>query len=373
VNKKSRTILVAVVLLVVFLFAVPIQATEKEEYSLDLFREVFQLILDRYIHELDEKTLEEMAIRGLMEQLDPFSLYFSLDDYGDFQDEMDGRFGGVGLHIEKIGDYVTVVAPFSGTPGAEAGILAGDIIIKVDDTDVVGMNLQRAVSMIRGEPGTSVELTILREGIAEPLIFNTVRSIIELRIVESEMLEGQIGYIQLTQFTNLSNILFTRALNELLNEGAEGIILDLRNNPGGHLRAALLVANSFIEEGSSIVHIESRIDGNYTHFANLRALGIPLVILVNGGSASGSEIVAGAVQDHGVGTLVGTRTFGKATVQHVYELSNGGAVIITTAQYLTPNRIQINEVGIEPDVVVEDPSEQLQTAINILKEKLNSR
>ena len=370
-NKRSRTIVVAMVLLAVFLFAVPVQAAEDREYSLDLFREVFQHVLDRYVDEFDAKTLEEMAIRGLMQQLDPFSQYFTSEDLANFQSEIEGRYGGVGLHIEKIGDYVTVVAPFSGTPGEEAGILAGDIIIKVDDTDVVGMHLQNAVSLIRGEPGTSVRLTVLREGVGEPIIFDVVRSIIELQIVESEMLEGQIGYIRINSFTSFSNVLYNTALDELIREGAEGIILDLRNNPGGHLRASLLVANSFIEEHNSLVHIESRWSGNHTHYATFRALGIPLVVLVNGGSASGSEIVAGAVQDHGVGTLVGTRTFGKATVQNIYGLSNGGAILLTTAEYLTPNRRQINGVGIEPDVVVEDPEEQLQVAIDVLKEKLN--
>jgi len=371
VNKKNRMTLAAMVLLAVFLFAVPVQAVEEREPSLDLFREAFQHVMDRYVYEFDEKTLEEMAIRGLMQQLDMYSRYLTLEDLEDFQEEMEGRYGGVGLSIERIGDYITVVAPFSGTPGEKAGILAGDRIIKVDDTDVFGMQLRSVVGMIRGEPGTSVELTILREGIAEPIIFNVVRSMIELQIIESKMLEGQIGYIKITSFSNFSNILYTVALNGLLEEGAKGIILDLRNNPGGYLRPSIAVANSFIEEGNSIVHIESRSSGNNTHYARSRALGLPLVVLVNGGSASGSEIVAGAVQDHGVGTLVGTRTFGKATVQQMYVLSNGGAIIITTAQYFTPDRRQIDGIGIEPDVVIEDSAEQLQAAINILKEKLN--
>ena len=370
-NKRNRTIIVAVVLLAMFLFIAPVQAAEKEEHSLDLFREVFQHILDRYIDEFDEKTLEEMAIRGLMQQLDLYSQYFTLEELVDFHDGMEGRYGGVGIHIEKIGNYVTVVAPFSGSPGEEAGILPGDVIIKVDDIDVVGMHLQSAASLIRGEPGTSVSLTVIREGALEPLIFNIIRSIIELQIVESEMLEGQIGYIRINSFTSFSNLLYSEALNELLADGAKGIILDLRNNPGGHLRASILVANPFIEEHGSIVHIESRSSGNHTHYANFEAFGIPLVVLVNGGSASGSEIVAGAIQDHGVGTLVGTRTFGKATVQQIHSLSNGGAILITTAQYLTPNGRQIDGVGIEPDVIVEDPEEQLQTAIDIIKQKLN--
>ncbi|WP_051533976.1 S41 family peptidase [Desulfitibacter alkalitolerans] len=368
--RRNRSILIAVVLLAVFLFSGPIQAAEKTNYSLDLFREVFQYALDKYVHELDEKTLEEMAIRGLIQQLDPYSQYFDGDDYEDFQVEMDGRFGGVGLRIEKIGDYITVVAPLSGTPGEKAGILAGDRIIKVNDTDVIGMDLQKAVSIIRGEPGTSVKLTILREGAAEPLIFNVVRSIIEIQVVESEMLEGQIGYIKLTNFTSSSTMLYTRALNGLRSDGARGIILDVRNNPGGYLGAALSVASPFIKEGGNLVHIQSRADGDNTYYSTSKALGIPLVVLVNKGSASGSEIVAGAIQDHGAGTLVGTTTFGKATVQHMHELPNGGAVKITTSQYLTPNRRQINGVGIEPDVVVEDPEEQLKTAIEILKKKI---
>ena len=189
-------------------------------------------------------------------------------------------------------------------------------------------------------------------------------------MVESEMLEGQIGYIKLTNFTSSSTMLYTRALNGLRSDGARGIILDVRNNPGGYLGAALSVASPFIKEGGNLVHIQSRADGDNTYYSTSKALGIPLVVLVNKGSASGSEIVAGAIQDHGAGTLVGTTTFGKATVQHMHELPNGGAVKITTSQYLTPNRRQINGVGIEPDVVVEDPEEQLKTAIEILKKKI---
>ena len=364
--RRKRSFLIVLVLIAVFLFSGPLQAAEND-HSLDLFKEVFQYTLDQYVDELDEKTLEEMAIKGMMQQLDPYSQYFDEEDYNDFQTEMDGYFGGVGLQIEQIEDYITVVAPLSGTPGEAAGIIAGDIISKVDDTDLTGMTLQRAVDLIRGESGTQVRLTVIREGTTEPLVFNITRDIIEIKVVESEMLEGQIGYIKLSSFTSSSPVLYSHALNNLRSQGATSIILDLRNNPGGLLGAAISVANPFLEDGLDILHIESRVDGDNTYYSTSESIELPLVVLVNKGSASASEIVAGAVQDHGVGTLVGTTTFGKATVQHLHEISSGGALKMTTAKYLTPNKRAINGVGIEPDVIVEDPEEQMKRAIEILK------
>ncbi len=364
---RKRSLFIVLVLIAVFLFSVPLQAAENNDYSFNLFKEVFQYTLDQYVDELDEKTLEEMAIKGMMQELDPYSQYFDGADYDEFQTEMDGFFGGVGLRIEKIGDYITVVAPLSGTPGEKAGIIAGDIIVKVDNIEVTGLPLQRAVELIRGEAGTEVKLTILREGTTEPLIFNVTRAIVEIKVVESEMLEDKIGYIKLTSFTSSSTALYSYALNNLRSQGATSIILDLRNNPGGLLGAALSVASPFLEDGVDLLHIESRVDGDNTYYSTSGSIDLPLVVLVNKGSASASEIVAGAIQDHGVGIVVGTTTFGKATVQHMHELSNGGAIKITTSKYLTPKKRAIHGVGIEPDVIVEDPEEQLKTAIEILK------
>lgn len=364
---RKWNFIIVLVLVAVFLFSVPLQAAETDDNSLGLFKEVFQYTLDKYVDELDEKTLEEMAIKGLMQQLDPYSQYFNEEEYDEFQTEMDGFFGGVGLRIEKIGDYITVVAPLAGTPGEKAGILAGDIIFKVDETELTGMTLQKAVELIRGEAGSVVKLTIVREGVTEHLVFNVTRDTIEIKVIESEMLEGQIGYISVNSFTSSSPILYSHALNILRSQGAKSIILDLRNNPGGLLGAALSVVSPFIDEGKDLLHIESRAEQDNTYFSTSGSIGLPLVVLVNKGSASGSEIVAGAVQDHGVGTLVGTTTFGKATVQHMHELSNGSGLKLTTSKYLTPKKRAIHGVGIEPDVIVEDPEEQLKMAIEILK------
>lgn len=370
-NGRKCKVFLATVLILLLSASIPLMAEQgEEEFSLELFKEAFRYTLDKYVNELDAKQLEEIAIKGMLNQLDAYSEYFDVEDYEEFQTEMDGYFGGVGLRIEKIEDHITVVAPLSGTPAEKAGILAGDRIIKVDEIDVIGINLQRAVDLIRGEEGTSVTLTIAREGIFEPLTFELTREIIEIQVVQSDILDGEIGYIKLTNFTSSSRALFVKALNDLRSKDVKGIILDLRNNPGGYLGAALSVASPFLNNGDYIVHIESRADGDNSYFSTSRALEIPLVVLINGGSASGSEIVAGAIQDHGVGTIVGTTSFGKASVQHVHKLANGGAVKLTTAQYLTPNKRQINGVGIVPDVIVEDPEEQLNKAIEIIRSKI---
>lgn len=333
--RNKQNYILATILLSIFLFAIPAQAeTAKiaetpEPFA--LFEEVFNHTLEKYYQELDPKQLEEKAIQGMLQELDPYSDYYDKDKYERFKVEMEGRIGGVGLRIEKVGEFITVAAPLPNTPGEKAGILAGDIILKADEKELKGLTVEEATDFIRGEPGTEVKLTIHREGIQKPLSFAITRDIIELQVVESEILEGDIGYIKVNSFTNSSTDLYRTALTNLRLEGVKGVILDLRNNPGGYLGPSLSVVTPFIEKDGELVHIESRTEGDNTYYSASKGIGLPLVVLVNKGSASGSEIVAGAIQDHKAGTIVGTTTFGKATVQHLYKLSNGGAIKVTTA------------------------------------------
>ncbi len=357
-----------IVLLLLAMLVFPVSATATE-YSLDSFEKAFIYVLERYVDELSAEQLEEMAIKGMLRQLDNYSDYYSIEEYEDFQMGLDGNFGGVGMKIEKLGDYVTVIAPLPGTPAEKAGIQAGDRIIKVNNEDVVGVTLQKAVELIRGEPGTSVKLTVVRDG-TEPLIFTIIRELIEIKVVEWKMLDKKIGYVQLSGFSEESPGKFHLAVASLKEEGVKALILDLRNNPGGYLNAALSITSALVDTGKDIVHVVSRFEGDNTYYSTTRDLGLPLVILINGGSASASEIVAGAVQDHKSGTLVGTTSFGKATVQNVHEFSDGTAIKLTSAQYLTPLKREINGVGIVPDVIIEDSAEQLVRAQQILLEEI---
>jgi carboxyl-terminal processing protease len=370
----NKSFIILVTLVIVLFFSMPLMASqENKDYSLDVFKEAFDFVLENYVDELTPQELEELAIKGMLTQLDLYSEYFNAEEYETFQTKMSGHFEGVGLYLEQIGGQVIVSSAIPDTPAERAGIMAGDTIIKVDDLDIDGLTLPEVVSLIKGQPGTEVSLTVLRDGADEPLVFNLVRDVIKIPVVRSEILEENIGYIRLTEFTSNSPFLFSKALNELINLGAKGIILDLRNNPGGYLNAALSIASPFVGDNNNLLHIESRADGEKTYYSTSKKKDIPLVVLVNRGSASASEIVAGAIQDHGAGIVVGTTTFGKASVQHIHKLSNGGALKVTTARYLTPSKRIINAIGIIPDIIVEDSAEQLSKAVEILTEEINIR
>lgn len=351
------------------------EQAEQQEYNvkeaLTFLENLIKFVKLNYAYEVTEEQLVEGAIKGALSVLDGYSSYYTENEFKELNETLSGEFGGVGIHITEKDGYILVVSPIKGTPGFKAGILPEDLIVTVDDVDIKGFTTQKATSLIRGEPGTTVKLGIRRNGEDKLLYFNLTRAIIEINPVEYEILKNNIGYIKITEFNDhaLENVI--KVLGEFDNNKVKKVIFDLRNNPGGGLNEVLNILRFLIPEGP-LVHIRDANDNIRTYNSYLDAPKYKLAVLVNGGSASASEIFAGAVQDRGVGTIIGTKTFGKGTVQTVLTLVNGGGLKLTTAEYLTPNKNPVNNVGIEPDIIVENTTEedlQLKKAIKILKEQ----
>ena len=320
--------------------------------------EAFGRIKQDYVENVDDKKLLEGAIRGMVASLDPHSAYLDEEDFKDLQVGTTGKFGGLGIEVSMEDGFVKVVAPIDDTPAKRAGVQAGDLIIRLDDTPVKGMSLGDAVKMMRGDPGTKITLTIVREGTEKPLVITITRDIIKVKSVKSRMLESGYGYVRITNFQTSTGDDVNKAVTALKNENKgplKGLVLDLRNNPGGVLGAAVSVADTFLRKGK-VVYTEGRapdaeLDFNATPDDLLNDA--PMVVLVNGGSASASEIVAGALQDHKRAVIMGSRTFGKGSVQTIFPMSNSTAVKITTARYFTPSGRSIQAEGIVPDIKVE--------------------
>ncbi|GAB6159302.1 S41 family peptidase [Desulfotomaculum varum] len=339
---------------------------------------VVTLIKGQYLFDVTPEKLVEGAIKGVVESLDdPYSVYLDARTYANLQEQIRGSFGGIGVLVGVKNHFLTVVKPFPNTPAAEKGIKAGDIILQIGDRPTKEMDTETAVSLMRGPVGTVVELTILREGVKDPFKVALTRQEISVPTVEGRLLPGndKLGYIAISQFTENTGEELANMLQQLRKQGMLGLVLDLRDNPGGELNSAIKIADQFLSQGP-IVHIDYRIGRDYTFNAEPDQLALPLVVLVNKGSASASEILAGAVKDAGVGTLVGTKTFGKGVVQTVFPLDNGAGLKLTTARYLTPKKHDINKKGIAPDVVVEQgpddrADQQLEAAVKLLREKLH--
>jgi carboxyl-terminal processing protease len=327
----------------------------------------------RYVEDVSVDTLMAGAISGMVKSLnDPHSIYMDAKTFKEFMIETEGSFGGVGIVIGMKDKLLTVVAPIEGTPGEQAGIKSGDQIIKIDGQDTKNMALDEAVNKIRGPEGSTVVLTVMRG--QEVQDYTLTRSNIQIKTVAGKMLEDNIGYIRISMFNENTGNEFVRKLQEMEKQGMKALVLDLRDNPGGLLSESVKVASQFVPKGP-VVSVVTRDGQRETHSSNLETKKYPLVILVNGGSASASEIVSGAVQDTGVGTLVGTKTYGKGSVQTVIRLDEGSAIKLTIAKYLTPNDRSINGVGIEPDIVVEMPENktkdvQLDKALEVIKSKM---
>ena len=327
--------------------------------ELRTFADVFDRIKQAYVEEVDDKTLLENAIKGMLTELDPHSAYLKPEAYEDLQINTTGEFGGLGIEVGMEDGYVKVVTPIDDTPAAEAGVMAGDLIIKLDDTQVKGMSLAEAVKLMRGKPGTDIILTIIREGVDKPVEITVTRAVIQVQSVKRRMLEDGFGYVRLSQFQVHSGPDMEKAIEKLQQENKEplkGIVLDLRNNPGGVLQAAVDVADLLLNEGL-VVYTKGRLTDSQMKFSATPGdmlEGIPIVVLINGGSASASEIVAGALQDHKRAVIMGTTSFGKGSVQTVLPLHNDRALKITTARYYTPDGRSIQAQGIEPDIVVEN-------------------
>jgi len=342
------------------------------------FFHVEQLLKDEYVHDVSAEELISGAIEGCVSALgDPYSVYMDPSKYSKLMIETKGLFSGVGIILGIKNERITVVSPIAGTPAEEAGIMSGDQILKIDGVSTDDIMIDEAIDMIRGVEGSKVKLTMKRAGEAVKE-YTIIRSSIVIKSVSGKMLEHGIGYIRLSIFNENSSGDLYEKIQELEGQGMRGIILDLRNNPGGLLEESIKVASQFVPQGP-IVSIMDKNGIKFTHFSALEETRVnyPLVLLVNGGSASASEIVAGAIQDTAVGTLVGTTTFGKGSVQNVVPLDDESAIKLTIAEYITPNERSINGVGIEPDIEVEmvEAKEngydvQLKKAIEVLRKML---
>jgi carboxyl-terminal processing protease len=353
-----------------------LSAKSEEAYEeLKVFSDVIELIEREYVDEVDTKELIQKAIQGMVHSLDPHSSLLPLDDFQDLQIDTKGKFTGIGIHITMQDGFVTVISPIEDTPAYKAGIIARDRIIKVDGKST--RDLRNAVNMMRGPKGTKVKVTILREGVKKPLEFELVRDVIPIQSVKSFDMKPGYGYIRLSNFTGTTTTELLKALEKM--ETAEvplkGLILDLRNNGGGLLNQSIKVADLFLEEGT-ILSIKGRNNKNTkvfnaTHSSAER--NYPMVVLINGGSASASEIVAGALQDHKRALILGTTSFGKGSVQTVETLRDGSGLKLTIARYYTPNDRSIQAKGIEPDIYLKhrrlDPKESASREEGLLKEK----
>jgi carboxyl-terminal processing protease len=345
--------------------------------DLKVFTEVIGLLQKEYVEETKSRDLVYGAIKGMLETLDPHSAFMPPDVYKEMQEETKGRFEGLGIEITLKEGILTVVTPIEGTPASKAGILAGDLILKIDGEPTKSLTLMESVKRLRGPKGTKVTITIMREGFAKPKDVPLTRDVIPIRSIRYEVMEKQYGYIRLSHFQEKTDSEFAKALKAVETESKgplKGLILDLRNNPGGLLDQAVKVADRFIDSGV-IVSIDGRREEQkmkfYAH-AQGTMTRYPLVVLINHGSASGAEIVAGAVQDSNRGLLVGTQTFGKGSVQTIFPLKDGSGLRLTTAKYYTPNGRSIHNKGIAPDILVEvpKPEEEKATTPNKEQEKL---
>jgi len=321
------------------------------------FTEVFARIKKDYVEEVSDKDLLENAIRGMLSGLDPHSSYLDAEGYKDLQVGTTGEFGGLGIEVGMEDGFVKVIAPIDDTPAQRAGVKAGDLIIRLDEKPVKGMTLHDAVNIMRGKVGTDIVLTIIREGEEKPLKITITRDTIKVLSVRQKTLEKGFGYVRISQFQSRTGESLIKAIKKLKDENdgnLNGLVLDLRNNPGGVLKAAVDVSDAFLDKGL-IVYTKGRIADSEMKFdaTPQRQLdGAPLVVLVNGGSASASEIVAGALQDHKRAIILGTRTFGKGSVQTILPLNNETALKLTTARYYTPSGRSIQAEGIEPDILI---------------------
>jgi carboxyl-terminal processing protease len=335
-------------------------AAGSETYrQLAIFGDIFERVRAQYVTPPEDKALVESAINGMLTSLDPHSSYLNPDAAQDMRVQTRGEFGGLGIEVTMEDELVKVIAPIEDTPAARAGVLAGDLIAEIDGEQVRGMQLSDAVDMMRGEVNTPIELTILREGAVEPIKLTIVRDVIKVRAVRFRV-EEDIGYVKINSFTEKTSEDLTDAIRQIREEvgdGLKGYVLDLRLNPGGLLDQAVSVSDAFLDRGE-IVSTRGREASNVTRFDSRPGDlvdGAPVIVLVNGGSASASEIVAGALQDHRRATVVGTQSFGKGSVQTIIPLGENGALRLTTALYYTPAGTSIQGKGITPDIVVEQP------------------
>lgn len=351
----SAVLSIALITILIGKWTVASVSAQNSYEELRTFAEVLTLIKKNYVEEVKTKDLVSGAIKGMITSLDPHSGYMPPEAFKEFQVETKGEFGGLGIQIGIKDGLLTVIAPIEDTPAFKAGIKAGDKILKLSGTSTKDMGLHDAVTKMRGQKGTSITLTIFREGWKEPKDFTLVRDIIKVKSAKAKMLPDSIGYVKLTQFQETTSADLSTALNKLKKEGMTALILDLRNNPGGLLNSAVEVSEQFLPAKKLVVYIKGRAGEKneyLTEETGASYTDIPMVVIVNQGSASASEIVAGALKDWNRAIVVGVQTFGKGSVQSLIPLSDGSGLRLTTAKYYTPKGTSIQGVGITPDIVV---------------------
>jgi len=360
---KKKTQILIFVLINLFLINFS-HAAEVDIYKkIDLFGEVLEKINQEYVDEVNQSESMDAAINGLLQSLDPYSAYMSPEIFNEMQTETSGEFGGLGIEVSMESGVVKVISPIDDTPAANAGIKAGDYIVKIEDIQVQGKTLSEAVDLMRGPVGSSIELTIRRRGEKKALKFNIIREIIEIQSVKTDLLEDNIGYIRLTSFNENSSEQIQKKIKELENnKNVNSYILDLRNNPGGLLTQAIRISDFFLDNGEIVSTKSRKKSENRKWFAKKGDLtnGKKLIILINYGSASASEIVAGALKDHKRAILIGENSYGKGSVQSIIPLKNDGAIRLTVAKYYLPSGKSISEVGVSPDIIVNEEGDKFK-------------
>ena len=336
-------------------------SSEKDIYKkIDLFGEVLEKINDEYVDEINQSQSMDSAINGLLQSLDPYSAYMSPEIFNEMQTETSGEFGGLGIEVSMESGVVKVISPIDDTPASRAGIKAGDYIVKIDDVQVQGKSLSEAVDLMRGPVGSGIELTIRRRGEKKALTFNIVREVIQIRSVKADLLEKNIGYLRLTSFNENSGEQIKKEIQKFeKNKNVKSYILDLRNNPGGLLTQAIRISDFFLDNGEIVSTKSRKKSENRKWFAKQGDLtnGKKIIVLINYGSASASEIVAGALKDHKRAILLGENSYGKGSVQSIIPLKNDGAIRLTVAKYYLPSGKSISEVGVSPDIEISEETD----------------
>ena len=331
--------------------------------KIDLFGEVLEKINEEYVDEINQSEGMDSAINGLLQSLDPYSAYMSPEIFNEMQTETSGEFGGLGIEVSMESGVVKVISPIDDTPASRAGIKAGDYIVKIEDTQVQGKTLSEAVELMRGPIGSSIELTVRRRGEKKAITFNITREIIKVQSVKSDLLDSDIGYIRLTSFNENSSQQIENKITDLeKNQNIRAYILDLRNNPGGLLSQAIKISDFFLDNGEIVSTKSRKASENRKWFAKKGDLidGKTLIVLINYGSASASEIVAGALQDHKRAIILGENSYGKGSVQSIIPLKNKGAIRLTVAKYYLPSGKSISEVGVSPDIEINEDSDEFR-------------
>ena len=358
--KKS----LAALLLIFSFFVSKAYSSENNIYKkIDLFGEVLEKINKEYVDEVNQSESMDSAINGLLQSLDPYSAYMSPEIFNEMQTETSGEFGGLGIEVGMESGVVKVISPIDDTPASKAGIKAGDYIVKINNTQVQGKSLSEAVDLMRGPVGSGIELTIRRRGEKKALIFNVIREVIQIKSVKTDLLEKNIGYVRLTSFNENSGKQIEREIKKLeKNDSVKSYILDLRNNPGGLLSQAIKISDFFLENGEIVSTKSRKASENRKWFAKKGDLtnGKKLIVLINYGSASASEIVAGALKDHKRAILLGENSYGKGSVQSIIPLKNKGAIRLTVAKYYLPSGKSISEVGVSPDIEISEENEDFR-------------